>query len=160
MKSGALSCLLIYSCSAMDRHMQHSVFHTIAFLAFSCLAFSTLQHGAAFSCLAISTLASWCRKFMSRIFNVPRLPFLCIFTNLELQKRYLPIIRGAGTPFPCILRHFNQFITNAPLKMHPYIAWSVTIINQLGGVAAGNVRRWHGETRIYFIVFAARHFLR
>ena len=27
-------------CSAMDRHMQHAVFHTIAFLAFSCLAFS------------------------------------------------------------------------------------------------------------------------
>ena len=41
----------------MDRHMQHSVFHTIAFLAFSCLA--------------ISTLASWCCKFMSRIFSVP-----------------------------------------------------------------------------------------
>ena len=41
----------------MDRHMQHSVFHTIAFLAFSCLA--------------ISTLASCCRKFMSRIFSVP-----------------------------------------------------------------------------------------
>jgi len=38
----------------MDRRMQHSVFHTIAFLAFSCLA--------------ISTLASWCCKFMSRIF--------------------------------------------------------------------------------------------
>ena len=30
----------MHSCSAMDRHMQHSVFHTIAFLAFSCLAFS------------------------------------------------------------------------------------------------------------------------
>ena len=31
----------------MDRHMQHAVFHTIAFLAFSCLAFSaspTLLH--------------------------------------------------------------------------------------------------------------------
>ena len=56
-KSGALSCLLMHSCSAMDRYMQHSVFHTIAFLAFSCLA--------------ISTLASWCRKFMSRIFSVP-----------------------------------------------------------------------------------------
>ena len=39
----------------MDKHMQHAVFHTIAFLAFSCLAFSTL--------------ASWCRKFMSRIFH-------------------------------------------------------------------------------------------
>ena len=56
-KSGAVSCLLMHSCSAMDRHMQHSVFHTVAFLAFSCLA--------------ISTLASWCRKFMSRIFSVP-----------------------------------------------------------------------------------------
>ena len=39
-KSGALSCRLMHSCSAMDRHMQHAVFHTIAFLAFSCLAFS------------------------------------------------------------------------------------------------------------------------
>jgi len=56
-KSGALSCLLMHSYSAMDRHMQHSVFHTIAFLAFS-------------------TPATWCRifmshKFMSRIFSVP-----------------------------------------------------------------------------------------
>ena len=31
-----------------------------------------------------------------------RLPFLGIFTNLEVQERYLPIIRGAGTPFPCV----------------------------------------------------------
>ena len=45
----------IHSCSAMDRHMQHAVFHTFAFLAFSCLAFSTP--------------AIWCRKFMSRIFH-------------------------------------------------------------------------------------------
>ena len=35
--------------------MQHAVFHTIVFLAFSCFAFSTL--------------AIWCRKFMSRIFH-------------------------------------------------------------------------------------------
>jgi len=26
-----------------------------------------------------------------------RLPLLCIFTNLEVQGRYLPIIRGTGT---------------------------------------------------------------
>ena len=61
-KSGALSCRLMHSCSAMDRHMQHAVFHTIAFLAFSCLAFSTPT--------------AWCRifmsrNFMSRIFSVP-----------------------------------------------------------------------------------------
>jgi len=37
--------------------MQHAVFHTIAFLAFSCLAFSTP--------------ATWCRIFMSRNFSVP-----------------------------------------------------------------------------------------
>jgi len=54
----------MHSCSAMDKHMQHSVFHTIAFLAFSCLA--------------ISTPATWCRifmsrKFMSRIFSVPQI---------------------------------------------------------------------------------------
>ena len=53
-----------FNSSVMDRHMQHSVFHTrpIAFLAFSCPAFSTP--------------ATWCRifmsrKFVSRIFNVP-----------------------------------------------------------------------------------------
>ena len=40
-KSGALSCRLMHSCSAMDRHMQHAVFHAIAF----------------------------CRIFMSRIFH-------------------------------------------------------------------------------------------
>ena len=32
-----------------------------------------------------------------------------MFTNLELQERYLPIIRGAGTPFPCVPRHFNHY---------------------------------------------------
>ena len=31
----------------MDRHMQHAVFHTIAFLAFSCLAFSASPFRAA-----------------------------------------------------------------------------------------------------------------
>ena len=56
-KSGALSCLLMHSCSATDIHKQHSVFSTIAFLAFSRLA--------------ISALASWRREFMSRIFSVP-----------------------------------------------------------------------------------------
>ena len=65
-KPGALSCLLIHSCSAMDRHMQHSVFYTIAFLAFSCLAFSTP--------------ATWCRIFMSRIFSIA----LITLTTLEL----------------------------------------------------------------------------
>ena len=56
-KSGALSCRLMHTCSAMDRHMQHAVFHTIAFLAFSCLAFSTPATWCAFSCPAISCLA-------------------------------------------------------------------------------------------------------
>ena len=31
------------------------------------------------------------------------IPFLCICTNLEMQERCLPIIRGAGMPFPCTL---------------------------------------------------------
>jgi len=53
----ALFSLLIQSWSAMDKHMQLSVFHTIAFFSFSCPAFSTP--------------ASWCRKFMSRILSVP-----------------------------------------------------------------------------------------
>ena len=37
-----------------------------------------------------------------------RLPFLCIFTNLEVKERYLPTIRCAGTPFPCVPRNFNH----------------------------------------------------
>ena len=36
----------MHSCSAMDRHMQHSVIHTIAFLAFSCPASSCLAFSA------------------------------------------------------------------------------------------------------------------
>ena len=35
-----------------------------------------------------------------------RLPFLCIF--MEVQERYLPIIRGAGMRFPCVSKHFNH----------------------------------------------------
>ena len=37
-----------------------------------------------------------------------RLLFLCIFTNMEVQECYLPIIRGAGMPFPCVPRQFNH----------------------------------------------------
>jgi len=37
--------------------------------------------------------------------------FLCIFANLQLQERYLPIITGAGMPFPCVPRHFNYWST-------------------------------------------------
>ena len=33
--------------------------------------------------------------------------FLCVFTNFEVHERYLPIIRGAGAPFPCFPRHCN-----------------------------------------------------
>jgi len=57
------------------------------------------------------------------------LPFLSIFTNLEVQERYLPIIRGAGAPFPCISRHFNHWLLNVNRKS--YVAcrlwwWSVS----------------------------------
>ena len=31
-----------------------------------------------------------------------RLPFMCIFTKLAVQERYLPMIRVAGTPLPCV----------------------------------------------------------
>ena len=80
-KSGALSCRLMHSCSAMDRHMQHAVFHTIAFLVFSCLAFSTP--------------ATWChifmsRNFVSRIFSVPgcwRAPSQKIYEFFVSRKR-------------------------------------------------------------------------
>jgi len=39
-----------------------------------------------------------------------RLPFrsCTFFTNLEVQERYLPIIRGAWTAFPCVQCHFNH----------------------------------------------------
>jgi len=48
-KSGALSCLLMHSCSATDIHKQHSVFSTIAFLAFSA---SPQQDGAERRCVS------------------------------------------------------------------------------------------------------------
>ena len=69
----------IYSCSAMDRHMQHAVFHTFAFLAFSTLAF-------------------WCRifmsrNFMSRIFSVP----LWNYTSSHCQ--FLHVTYGRGSIF-------------------------------------------------------------
>jgi len=91
-KSGALSCRLMHSCSAMDRHMQQAVFHgpTIAFLAFSCLAFPPLHSGAADSCLAFSTPATWCRifmsrNFMSRIFSVP----VSCFSKIQIGFTFL-----------------------------------------------------------------------
>ena len=33
------------------------------------------------------------------------------FTNLKAQKRYLPIIRGTGTPFLCVPRHGNHCLS-------------------------------------------------
>jgi len=38
-----------------------------------------------------------------------RLQFLCIIMNLEVQEQYLPTIRGAGTPLPCVPTHFNHW---------------------------------------------------
>ena len=38
-----------------------------------------------------------------------RLQFLSIIMNSEVQKQYLPAIRGAGTPLPCVPRHFNHW---------------------------------------------------
>ena len=32
------------------------------------------------------------------------------FTNLEVQERYLPVIRGVGTPLPCVPRHFYHWL--------------------------------------------------
>jgi len=32
------------------------------------------------------------------------------FTNLAVQDRYLPITRGAGTPFSCVPVHFNHWL--------------------------------------------------
>ena len=47
--------------------------------------------------------------------------FLCIFTNLELQERYLSIIRGAGTPLPCVPGNFNQWMRPSVAD----VAWCV-----------------------------------
>jgi len=46
-----------------------------------------------------------------------RLPFLSIFTNLEEQECYLPIISGAGTPFPCVPKHSNHCVAYWTLPM-------------------------------------------
>ena len=45
----------------------------------------------------------------SCIINVAfRFPLLCIFMNLDVQERCLPVIRDAGTPLRCVPRHFNH----------------------------------------------------
>ena len=101
-KSGALSCRLMHSCSGVDRHMQHAVFHTIAFLAFSCLAFSTA--------------ATWCRIFMSRNFmslafsaSPLEAVFACLGLGSALVSNQLPHLSSASK-FPprsclCLDRH-------------------------------------------------------
>ena len=48
--------------------------------------------------------------------------FLCIFTNSKVQERYLPIIRGEGTLFPCVPSHFNHRFTVRPKRL---ILWFV-----------------------------------
>ena len=52
------------------------------------------------------------------------LPFLCIFINLEMQERYLPIIRGAGTLFRCVPRHFNHWMPYAMDSGSAHAHWS------------------------------------
>ena len=78
--NGAIFCLLVYSCSAMDRPIQHSVFHTIAFLAFSCHAFSTP--------------ATWCRIFMSRNF------YPCKLVPQIHVSHFPPLQHGAAFSCP------------------------------------------------------------
>jgi len=68
-------------------------------------------------CLQQPTVVSYFAQMLSIgriqqfLYVAFRLPFLCIFTNLKVQERYLPIIRGAGTPFPCVPRHFNHCLS-------------------------------------------------
>ena len=111
-KSGALSCLLMHSCSAMDRHMQHSVFHTIAFLAFSCLTFSTPE--------------TWCRifmsrKFMSRIFSVP----ICLSVRFFVAAT--GYIFGAILTIPTPARQIQdgRHFEKKPLSRHRPISATV-----------------------------------
>ena len=56
--------------------------------------------------LRFNSIASVCTPALciglQKCHNSHRLQFLCIFTNLEVAERYLPIIRGAGTPFHCV----------------------------------------------------------
>ena len=91
-KSGALSCRLKHSCSAIDRHMQHAVFHTIAFfLHFHVSHFPPLQHGAAFSCSAISCLtfsASSCSEVSATVLGV------CGQYWLPGCRKVIDVIRG------------------------------------------------------------------
>ena len=111
-KSSALSCRLMHSCSAMDRHMQHEVFHTIAFLAFSCLAFSTP--------------ATWCRifmprNFMSRIFSVPKI----VWPERELTRVIENQVNRPG-----------KLSIDRPLYLH-YSINGQSIAHSLAGTSAG-----------------------
>jgi len=41
-------------------------------------------------------------------YTIVPVPFCLPFVFLEVQESCLPIIRGAGTPLPCVPTHFNQ----------------------------------------------------
>ena len=76
-KSGALSCRLMHSCSAMDRHVQHAVLHSIAFLAFSCLAFSAsplkncFMQSSSFACLGYwPTVGGWLSPVLTSLLYI------------------------------------------------------------------------------------------
>ena len=43
------------------------------------------------------------------LFVAFRLPILCIFTKLEMQERYWPIITKCRNAVPCVPRHFNHW---------------------------------------------------
>jgi len=56
-------------------------------------------------CTDVTYVVVWSHTTVPLAFH---LPFLCVFTNSEVEERYLKIIRDAGTPFPCVPRHFNH----------------------------------------------------
>jgi len=70
-----------------------------------------------------------------------RLPFLCMFSNLQAHERYLPVIRGAGTPFPCVPSHFNHTSSSYTVCWGKCgnvssAGWQVTLCNPISHVSS------------------------
>ena len=115
--------------------MLHSVFHTIEFLAFSCLA--------------ISTLASWCRKFMSRIFSVP-----LVFSarSCEVARKLPPAERSEELKFVSAGRgrDINLSCADPRVMLHLPLAGacpSVRSSHALGSlIAALQMHRYYAGT--------------
>ena len=60
-----------------------------------------------------SVILQRCRHLVVRTRSCSVPPTLCVYFyelgGAGIQERYLILIRGAGTLFPCVPRHFNHF---------------------------------------------------